>query len=38
MEEMAKKMARNLLTKGVPAEVIAQSAGMPLEKIQALVG
>jgi predicted transposase/invertase (TIGR01784 family) len=36
-EEMAEKMARNLLSKGVPLDVIAQSADLPLEKIQALV-
>jgi hypothetical protein len=26
------------LSKGVPPDVIAQSAGMPIEKIQALAG
>jgi hypothetical protein len=34
--EMAKKMAKNLLTKGVSPEIIAQSAGLPLEQIQSL--
>lgn len=34
-EEGIEKMARNLLLKGVPPEVIAQSAGLPLEKIYA---
>jgi predicted transposase/invertase (TIGR01784 family) len=37
-EEMAEKMARNLLSKGISPDVIAQSAGMPVEKIQALAG
>ncbi|GHV40744.1 hypothetical protein FACS1894187_21940 [Synergistales bacterium] len=36
-EEMAKKMARNLLAKGISPDVIAESAGLPLEKIQALL-
>jgi predicted transposase/invertase (TIGR01784 family) len=36
-EEMAKKMARNLFSNGVPLDVIAQSAGMPLERIRVLV-
>ena len=31
------KMARNLLANGISPEVIAQSAGLPLERIQALV-
>jgi hypothetical protein len=35
-EEMARKMAKNLFLNGVPLDVIAQSAGLPLEKIQAL--
>jgi predicted transposase/invertase (TIGR01784 family) len=36
-EEMAKKMARNLLSNGIPLDVIAQSAGMSLERIRGLV-
>jgi hypothetical protein len=38
MEEMAEKMARNLLSRGIPLDIIAQSAGMPMEKIQILAG
>jgi hypothetical protein len=37
-EEGKEEMARNLLANGVPLDIIAQSAGMPLEKIQALAG
>jgi hypothetical protein len=37
MEEMAKKMARNLLAKGVSPDIISESAGLPMEKIQALM-
>jgi hypothetical protein len=32
------EMARNLLSNGVPPDVIAKSAGLPLERIQALFG
>jgi hypothetical protein len=35
-EEGKEEMARNLLLNGVPPDVIAKSAGLPLEKIQAL--
>ncbi|MDR1134087.1 MAG: hypothetical protein LBL05_07965, partial [Synergistaceae bacterium] len=38
MEQGMEKMARNLLSKGIAPDVIAQSAGMPLEKIQSLIG
>jgi hypothetical protein len=36
-EEMANEMAKNLLANGVPPEIIAKSAGLPVEKIQALI-
>ncbi|GHV47383.1 hypothetical protein FACS1894204_10710 [Synergistales bacterium] len=36
-EETTKKMARNLLANGVSLDVIAKSADLPLEKIQALM-
>jgi predicted transposase YdaD len=36
-EEMAREMARNLLANGIPLDVIAKSAGLPLDKIQTLV-
>ncbi|GHV48883.1 hypothetical protein FACS1894204_13370 [Synergistales bacterium] len=36
-EEMAKKMARNLLASGVSLDVIAKSADLPPDKIQALM-
>ena len=35
-EEGKEEMARNLLNDGVAPEIIARSAGLPLEKIQAL--
>jgi predicted transposase/invertase (TIGR01784 family) len=35
-EEMMKEMAKNLLLNGVSPDVIAKSAGLSLEKIQAL--
>ena len=35
-EEGKVEMARNLLKDGVAPEIIARSAGLPLEKIQAL--
>ncbi|MDR3166168.1 MAG: hypothetical protein LBU13_11415, partial [Synergistaceae bacterium] len=37
-EEGMEEMARNLLANGIPPDIIAQSAGLPLEKIQALAG
>lgn len=36
-EEMAKEIARNLLANGVSPDIIAKSAGLPLDKIQALM-
>jgi len=36
-EEMAREMAKNLLAKGISPDIIAQSAGLPVEKIHALV-
>jgi hypothetical protein len=35
-EEKAKEIAQNLLANGVPPDVIAKSAGLPLEKIQGM--
>jgi predicted transposase/invertase (TIGR01784 family) len=32
------EVARNLLASGIPPEVIAKSAGLPLERIQGLIG
>jgi hypothetical protein len=37
IEEGIEKMAKNLFSKGVPLNVIAQSADLPLEKIQAFI-
>jgi predicted transposase/invertase (TIGR01784 family) len=37
MEKMAQKMAKNLLNNGVPPDVIAKSAELPLDKIQRLM-
>ena len=36
-EEMAREMARNLLANGVSPDIIARSAGLPLEKIRSLM-
>ena len=37
MEKGIEKMARNLLANGIPPDIIAKSAGLPVEKIQGLV-
>jgi predicted transposase/invertase (TIGR01784 family) len=37
MEKGKEEMAKNLLSNGIPPDVIAKSAGLPLEKIQAFV-
>jgi predicted transposase/invertase (TIGR01784 family) len=37
IEEGIEKMAKNLFSKGISLDVIAQSAGLPLEKIQTFV-
>jgi hypothetical protein len=37
MKEMAKEMAKNLLANGVSVDLIAKSAGLPVEKIRALM-
>ena len=37
IEKGREEMAKNLLLHGVPPDVIAQSAGLSLEQIQALV-
>jgi hypothetical protein len=37
MEDMAKKMAKNLLANGVSPDIIAKSSGLPLKKIKALI-
>jgi predicted transposase/invertase (TIGR01784 family) len=36
IEKGKEEMARNLLSNGIPLDVIAQSAGLPVEKIQTL--
>jgi predicted transposase/invertase (TIGR01784 family) len=36
IEKGKEEMAKNLLSNGIPPDVIAKSAGLPLEKIQAL--
>jgi predicted transposase/invertase (TIGR01784 family) len=36
IEKGKEEMAKNLLLNGVPPDIIAQSAGLPLEKIQTL--
>jgi predicted transposase YdaD len=36
-EEMAREMARNLLANGISPDIIAKSAGMPVEQIRSLV-
>jgi hypothetical protein len=36
-EEMAKEVAKNLFSNGFSLDVIAQSVGLPLEKIRALI-
>jgi predicted transposase YdaD len=36
-EEMAREMARNLLANGIAPDVIAQSAGLPIEQIRSLI-
>jgi hypothetical protein len=36
-EEMAKDMAKGLLAEGVPPDVIARSAGLPLDSVKALM-
>ncbi|MDR1508887.1 MAG: hypothetical protein LBS53_04550, partial [Synergistaceae bacterium] len=35
--EMAREMARNLLRRGIAPDVIAESAGLPLDKIRTLM-
>jgi hypothetical protein len=37
IEKGIEKMAKNLFSKGIPLDVIAQSAGLPIEKIQTFV-
>jgi predicted transposase/invertase (TIGR01784 family) len=37
MEKGIEKMARNLMANGISPDVIAKSAGLPLEKIQSLL-
>ena len=36
-EEGKEEMAKNLLAKGISPDIIAQSAGMPIERVRALV-
>jgi predicted transposase/invertase (TIGR01784 family) len=36
-EEMAREMARNLLANGIAPDIIAQSAGLPIEQIRSLM-
>jgi predicted transposase/invertase (TIGR01784 family) len=37
IEEGKQEVAKNLLLRGIAPDVIAQSAGLPLEKVQALM-
>jgi predicted transposase/invertase (TIGR01784 family) len=37
MEKGKEEMAKNLLANGVPPDIIARSAGLPLDKIQSMV-
>jgi hypothetical protein len=37
MEKGREEVARNLLTRGIPVDIIAESTGLPLDKIQGLM-